>query len=324
MSERVSIIIPLHRWSEAARRSVEGALAEAGDEHEVIVVSDRPIDEVPTAARRITTGSPEDTSPAEKRDHVLGMVEGTITAFLDDDAWPAEGWLDAALRRFEASGCAAVGGPGLTPEGSSFAEELGGAFYESRLGSGGLRHRFVSTGGVRPVDDWPAFNFFVRTDVLRDIGGWGSKFYGGEDTKLCLELIEAGHEILYDPDVVVLHQRRRMFRPHMRQVGNVGRHRGWFVRRYPSTSARPIYFGPSVALVGGLASVALGVRTARGRRTLAAAGAAGWAALAGAALAEGFRPAIAAAHPFGLVAGHSAYAIGFLDGLLLVREIDAM
>ena len=53
------------------------------------------------------------------------------------------------------------------------------------------------------VADWPAYNFFVRTEALRAVGGWASNYYGGEDTKLCLALHEAGYGIRYDPDVVV-------------------------------------------------------------------------------------------------------------------------
>ena len=90
-------------------------------------------------------------------------------------------------------------GPGVTPPGSGWRERAGGAFYESPFGSGGLRFRFTPLGAPRDVDDFPAYNLFVRTDELRAIGGWDSSFYGGEDTKVCLALRRAGHRIVYDP-----------------------------------------------------------------------------------------------------------------------------
>ena len=42
-------------------------------------------------------------------------------------------------------------------------------------------------------------------------------------------------------------------------VGNVGRHRGYFVRAFSGTSARPIYFAPGVGmlLLGGSAAFLL-------------------------------------------------------------------
>ena len=44
----------------------------------------------------------------------------------------------------------------------------------------------------RTVDDYPAYNLFVRREALEHVGGWGTTFYGGEDTVLCLKLAEAG------------------------------------------------------------------------------------------------------------------------------------
>lgn len=323
---RVSIIIPLHRYTSIAQRCLAEVTALPGDRYEVLVVSDAPIDGLPGGVMAITTGSPTDTSPAEKRDVALGHARGDICAFLDDDAFPADGWIDRAIDVFDTdASIAAVGGPGITPDGSSFLERLGGAFYESPLGSGGLRHRFVPCGEARDTDDWPAYNFFVRTSVLREVGGWASKFYGGEDTKLCLALVSAGYRIVYDPGVIVFHYRRPMFRPHMRQVANVGRHRGWFVRAFPQTSARPMYFLPSLALVAGplLAAWAL-LGPRRRRRAALASGAAGWLAISAAALRDGADLPVALALPAALAAGHGAYGAGFLEGLLLTDEIEAM
>src|SRR5688572_5568786 len=147
----VSVIVPLHRLTPVARRCLEETAAALGGEHELIVVTDRPQEGIPAAARTIVTGSPSDTSPAEKRDAALAHVRGAVCAFLDDDAYPEPGWVDAALARLEDPSVAAVGGPGVTPAGSSLRERLGGAFYESPLGSGSIRYRFTPVGGAREV-----------------------------------------------------------------------------------------------------------------------------------------------------------------------------
>jgi GT2 family glycosyltransferase len=320
----VSVIVPLHRMTPEARRCIDEVLAVPGDRHELIVVSDADPGPTPEGARLVLTNSPADTSPAEKRDAALPHVRGRVCAFLDDDAYPADGWLDRALERLRDPSVAAVGGPGETPPGSALRERLGGAFYESPLGSGSLRYRFVATGGVRDVDDYPAYNFFVRTDVLRSVGGWASKFYGGEDTKLCLSLIEAGHRIVYDPEVLVYHFRRPVFSGLMRQVRNVGRHRGFFVRAHPRTSARPVYFGPSLALLAAPALLSWAVAS---RKRAAGAGVvcmAGWLATSALARRDGADGVVAALLPVALAAGHAAYGAGFLQGLLATRKIEAM
>jgi glycosyltransferase involved in cell wall biosynthesis len=326
MTPRVSVIIALHRYTDVARRCVETTLAQSGAEHEVLVVFDAHVEGLPEGVLAISTGSAVDTSPAQKRDLALAHARGEICAFIDDDAWPADDWLTRALERFDSDPTiAAVGGPGLTPTESSFAARAGGAFYESPLGAGSLRNRFVATGEVVDTDDWPAFNFFVRREALVSVGGWSSKLYGGEDTKLCLVLVEAGHRIVADPAVVVFHARRRIFLPHMRQVHNVGRHRGWFVRTYPGTSARPIYFAPSLAVLAAPVIAAWGLSgpPARRRAALAAAGAA-WAAISAGAIRHGAAADVAAALPAVLAAGHGAYGAGFIEGILFTREIEAM
>lgn len=100
------------------------------------------------------------------------------------------------------------------------------------------------------VVDYPAYNLIVRKDVLQKVGGYGTHFYGGEDTFLCLKLIKGGHRILYDPEVVVYHHRRALFHPYLKQISNIGMHRGYFAKRFPETSRTLNYFIPSILSVG--------------------------------------------------------------------------
>jgi GT2 family glycosyltransferase len=311
----VAVIIALHRLTPEAKQCIDALRELADPRAEIVVVCDRSPSDVPEGVRLLETGSAADTSPAEKRDLALETVTAPICAFIDDDAYPAPDWLQVALSRFAADpGLQALGGPGITPPGSSFRRRLAGAFYESRFGSGGLRHRFVSLRPVRTIEDWPAYNFFVRTQALKAVGGWASSYYGGEDTKVCLALRDAGHPILYDPDVVVFHHRRPVFRPLMRQTGNVGRRRGSFVRLHPRTSRRPIYFAPSVALIAiPLASIA--AWRSGHRRRLACVTALGWSAVSLTARSDGARLDEALALPAALAAGHGAYGWHFLRGL---------
>ncbi len=136
---RFSIVVPAHRDGPAFRRCIAACLEQDYDGFfEVIVVSDRPFEDLPEAVHVVGTGSTADTSPAEKRDRALESARGDVLAYVDDDAWPAADWLSAAALRFDDPGVNAVGGPGLTPPDSPWRERVGGAVYESPAGSGPL------------------------------------------------------------------------------------------------------------------------------------------------------------------------------------------
>src|SRR6516162_3315272 len=98
----------------------------------------------------------------------------------------------------------------------------------------------------REVDDFPSVNLLVRRDVFEAAGGFNSKYWPGEDTKLCLKITkDLALKIIYDPAIFAWHHRRELFRGHLKQSTNYALHRGFFAKIYPETSLRPSYFIPS-------------------------------------------------------------------------------
>ncbi len=55
---------------------------------------------------------------------------------------------------------------------------------------------------------------------------------------------------MYDPRVHVCHHRRKLFLPHLRQIGRYALHRGYFAKRFPETSRKLSYFIPSIFVCG--------------------------------------------------------------------------
>lgn len=311
------MIIPLHRDNPGFRECLAGCLALDYPRFEVIVVSDDRV-ELPSEVKSVRTGANRDTGPGEKRDVGMHTGGGEFFAFIDDDAVPRTDWLTEAVRIFQDTSIGAVAGPGVTPDRSSWAERAGGAFYESWLGSGPYRYRF-RPGRRRYVDDYPAYNLIVRRSAAEHVKGWGTGFYGGEDTVICLALVEAGWRIVYDPNVVVFHQRRPVMRRHLAQLGNVGMHRGYFVKAYPQTSLRPSYFLPTVgtlALAGLVLASILNIK-ARGALGIAVGGYVIGGIVVG--LTEGDEPSIAFALPAVALASHITYGFQFVRGLLTSR-----
>jgi len=255
MTKKISIIIPLYKLNSRFREDFSHFLNLNYRDYEIIIVHDDGIDFNHKRAKKINTHKSK-TSPAEKRDLAIKKAEGDICAFIDDDAYPDKDWIKNAVKYFDDEKVGAVGGPGLTPPGDTFMMKAGGLCYESILGSGSNQYRFVK-GRKRKVDDLPAYNLFVRKSVLEKTGGFASTFYGGEDTKLCIEITKLKKDILYIPDVIVYHHRRPLFKPHLLQIGNVGLHRGYFVKKYPQTSRKIIYFLPVLFTIVFFASLVL-------------------------------------------------------------------
>ncbi len=198
--------------------------------------------------RMIPTGK---VRPAEKRNIGIKAATGDVVAFIDDDAYPDARWLENAVKYFSEPSIGGVGGPGVTPPGDGFLAQAGGRVYANVFVSGNYRYRYVGGRVRRDVDDYPSCNLLVRTDLLRKIGGYRTDFWPGEDTLLCDAIVLGEHKrIVYDPWAIVNHHRRRLFGPHLRQLGRYGFHRGYFVKRFPATSCRPSYFVPSLFVLG--------------------------------------------------------------------------
>ena len=248
---RVSVVIACPAPTAFLGEALAGLAAQTIAPCEVIVLPDAGVETPPAAGAVPVRVHPTGRlRPAEKRNLGIGLATGEIVAFLDDDAYPASCWLEQALKYFSRPEVAAVGGPALTPPHDPWRAQLGGRVYANPLVSGGYAYRYHSER-VRRVDDLPSCNLLVRTGVLRELGGFNTRYWPGEDTILCSEIVHRlGHLMFYDPWTVVHHHRRPLFGPHLRQVGRYALHRGFFARRFPATSRRPGYMLPSLLVLG--------------------------------------------------------------------------
>ena len=267
-------------------------------------------------ARWIPTGK---VRPAEKRNMGIAAANGSVVAFLDDDAYPATDWLKRAVAYFSIPSVGAVGGPGVTPSDDSFLARAGGRVYANPLVSGNYRYRYVAGLVRKDVDDFPSCNLFVRADLLREIGGYRTDFWPGEDTLLCEDIVYRGSKrIVYDPWTIVYHHRRALFAPHLRQLTRYALHRGYFAKRHPLTSLKLSYFVPSLLLGYSVALCAAMPFVPVPARWMLAAPMAAYLALA-AILSFSPNPAMWLLTTLGVVSSHFGYGARFLQGLFARR-----
>lgn len=244
--KKVSIIIPVKEINSYIRQAMEHYSRLEYEDFEILIFPDHASNEKFPHTRIIPSG---EVGPADKRDMALQYAEGEIFAFIDDDAYPRMDWLENAVRYFEDPEVGAVGGPAVTAPEDDVWQQASGKIYESFFCSGGYVYRYLPKE-EREVDDLPSVNLIVRRDVFEKIGGYDSNYYPGEDTKLCLDIVESGKKIIYSPNVLVYHHRRKVFRQHLKQATNYAKHRGYFAKALPKTSCKPAYFIPSLFVLG--------------------------------------------------------------------------
>lgn len=249
-----SVIIPVKKINDyILKETIPKLLVQSFSDFEIIILPDKKSSLVFSKTRIIPT-FPK-IGPAQKRDIGAKESKGKILAFLDDDAYPSKDWLKNALDYFQKNQIAAVCGPGVTPPDDNIYQKASGWVWSTWLGAGGAGIYRCTPQKKREVEDFPTFNLIVRkTDFLR-AGGFDSHFWPGEDTKICLDLIQKlGKKIIYDPEILVYHHRRPLFKAHLKQIGNYGLHRGHFARILPETSLRFGYLAPvffTLGLTGG-------------------------------------------------------------------------
>ncbi len=236
----VSIIIPARDINDYFYQAISKILKIDYQNFEILVLPNKETKAVFEKTRII----PTNVGPAEKRDLAIEQAKGDILAFLDDDAYPAKDWLKNAVPYFKNPKIAAVCGPGLTPPEDSLQQKASGWVSASVLGGGTLSFRFLPKK-KKEVKDFPSMNFLVRKTDFTKVNGFNSRFWPGEDTKLCLDLTKKlAKKIIYDPKVVVYHHRRPLFKEHLEQNCAYGFHRGYFSKILPETSRKLIYFMP--------------------------------------------------------------------------------
>lgn len=322
-SPKVVIVIPVKALNDYIRESLTYIRALKYRNFEVLILPDafdkEEAMELDGNVRIVPTGP---IGPATKRDLAVELSDAEVIAFLDDDAYPEPDWLDHALPHFEKPRIGAVGGPAITPPHDNIWQRASGEVYSSWMGGGVYAYRYTPQE-MREVDGFPSVNLLIRRDAFERLGGFDSKFWPGEDTKLCMDLTQKlGLSILYDPRIVVWHHRRELFGAHCTQVANYALYRGFSARVHPQTSRRPSYFLPSAFLLTCVVAIAA---LLSGSPLL-------WPALlgvnvylvllTGASLSVAWRqrsPALGLLTGAGIFATHICYGFYFLKGLLVTR-----
>jgi len=191
--------------------------------------------------------SHHEKKPGIKRDLGAKKAKGSILVFIDDDVFVPKNWLkhaDELFKKYPKE--VALGGPGIIVNTNSFWENISNAVLQTPLGSGKLVYRFRKDH-PRHVDDYPTMNLFMRTEIFKEIGGFQTNYWPGEDSKLVNELMSyTKRSVYYHPKIWVHHHRRSSLIKHISQHANYGKMRGTFAAQGDKNSSHLVFIIPSL------------------------------------------------------------------------------
>jgi GT2 family glycosyltransferase len=217
-SPRATVVVCTRNRSAPLAEACEGALAlDAAFDWELLIVDNASTDDTREVAAAIVARHPGRARLAVEptvglsaaRNLGLRLARGRWIAFLDDDAVPAPGWLDAYARVLDDGSAAAAGGPvdpdfrGAPPDW--FGSEL--LPYVSAWERGPEPHRLA-------YNEYPrGANMAFRRDALATVGDFdprlgrrGRSLRSCEEIELCLRLERSGLEVVYEPGARVRHR----------------------------------------------------------------------------------------------------------------------
>ena len=226
----ISVAICTRNRTEVLRRALDSIASQATLPGEILVVDNAPDD-------RSTETLVRERSPAVRyvhedrrglnfaRNRALAESEGAVVAFMDDDAVADPGWVAAIGTVFaENPGIAICTGKvepfSLETEGQRLFEANGGfSRGEHRIHLPADRGRKLH-GLSAPLIAWSisvgtGCNMAVRRSMVLEAGAFDTALDqapilpGGGDLDLFWRVLDAGHEIVYEPAAQVRHEHRR-------------------------------------------------------------------------------------------------------------------
>lgn len=247
---KVSIIIPCKTIDAYVKECISKCLEVDYPNYEILMLPDSGEGQKTFSEniRVIPTGC---VKPISKRFMAITESDVDVYAFIDSDAYPVRDWLKNALRHFSDPDVAAVVGPSLTPDDDDLMAKASGLVVASPLGGGSESIRYSqSHSHIRYVTEAPTCNLIIRKSVLTSVKDLVPDVWPGEEIVLCGAVTkDLKKRIVYDPQVMVYHHRRKLFIPHLKQIWKYGAVKGYLLKKYPQY-VRPVFFLPSLLVLG--------------------------------------------------------------------------
>jgi len=227
----VSVVIPTYERAAKLERLLSALEKQTYKNFETIVVDDGSTD---------TTGEVAKNRPVKyvrlphrgrvyAKNYGAKEAKGSVVLFLDDDVITSPKLVHEHARLHGPSDVGVVGGSLVAPrQHVDVADQqyedhllkriwdivvyLGMKNETGRILPNGVTvDNFEPKGGVREVNCVPGGNMSVRKSAFEEVGGFDLCYYGvayREETDLCVRIQRRGYRVIFNPNAVVLHERR--------------------------------------------------------------------------------------------------------------------
>ncbi len=205
----IGIVVIFRFRTSYVDQCIQNLLKMEGGPWPLVIVPDQYVPEYDGLAIQV----PRKAGISAKRNFGVNHLppECTHVAFIDSDAYPRVDWLVNARARLQQAddSVAAICGPTMTPPDDSWSRKISGHALSSTLVMGPTLSLLCrDTGPVQPVREASTCNLIVNLETFRSVGGFDENLLTSEDIALVYAIIDAGNQILRDPQVVVFHHRR--------------------------------------------------------------------------------------------------------------------
>ena len=211
-------------------------------DYEVLVIDDHSVDRTLQIAHKYRTRVFQNLPGKNPCNRGIEQATGEVIAFIDSDCVAPSTWLGRMVECFEDENVAVVGGEELAPPTSKYWPRC---FEPLRR----MEKRFLYHWGS--VERIITCNVAYRRDALIEVGGFNDLLFGGEEVELGWRLSKRKCKVIFDPELVVLHNRRSSLARYFRQQFGLGLGNGRVVRMHPD------YIKPSHIVTGALPSIAI-------------------------------------------------------------------
>jgi GT2 family glycosyltransferase len=208
----ISVVINTYNRAPSLRQTLDALRRQVYDRFEVVVVNGPSTDDTETLlaefADRIHVARCPHVNLSRSRNVGIAAACGEVVAFLDDDAIPDPYWLAELAAGYDSDSISGVGGivydyTGYTLQfAASVTDRIGNARYDVQPPYWGYllpgSELFLHLQGT---------NASFRRRCLEEIGGFDEEIeYFLDETEVCLQLVERGHQLRLLDGAAVYHK----------------------------------------------------------------------------------------------------------------------